>query len=194
MLLKTVLSDDLEAHHLMFQLTPSRSHILWNVGHLAYAFDRVVVPAIGLESQLDDSDVEKFGIGSQPVAGRCRLSGARRADGKDCDHSWRGGRPVGLDERWRSGHCITRFVSGQRIVSNAWGFARCGGISRWLSHRSNCTSSACSRTPKWYGYVVAASIRSDTFHGTKALDERIRMFTQPFYRNALGYRLVKWTN
>ena len=67
-LLKTVLSDDLEAHHLIFQLTPSRSHILWNVGHLAYAFDRVVVPAIGLESQLDDSYVEKFGIGSQPVA------------------------------------------------------------------------------------------------------------------------------
>ena len=68
MLLKTVLSDDLEVHHLMFQLAPSRSHILWNVGHLAYAFDRVVVPAIGLESQLDDSYVEKFGIGSQPVA------------------------------------------------------------------------------------------------------------------------------
>lgn len=68
MLLKSVLSDDLEVHHLMFQLAPSRSHILWNVGHLAYAFDRVVVPAIGLESQLDDSYVEKFGIGSQPVA------------------------------------------------------------------------------------------------------------------------------
>ena len=67
-LLKLVLSDDLEGHHLMFQLAPSRSHILWNVGHLAYALDRVVVPAIGLESQLDDSYVEKFGIGSQPVA------------------------------------------------------------------------------------------------------------------------------
>ena len=66
-LLKTVLSDDLEAHHLMFQLAPSRSHILWNVGHLAWAFDRVVVPAVGLESQLDDSYVEKFGMGSQPV-------------------------------------------------------------------------------------------------------------------------------
>ena len=67
-LLKLVLSDDLEAHHMMFQLAPSRSHILWNVGHLAYALDRVVAPAIGLESQLDDSYVEKFGIGSQPVA------------------------------------------------------------------------------------------------------------------------------
>ena len=66
-LLKTVLSDDLEAPHLMFQLAPSRSHILWNVGHLAWAFDRVTVPAVGLESRLDDSYDEKFGMGSQPV-------------------------------------------------------------------------------------------------------------------------------
>ena len=66
-LLKVVLSDDLDAEQLMFQLAPSRSHILWNVGHLAWAFDRVLVPAVGLESQLDDSYVEKFGMGSQPV-------------------------------------------------------------------------------------------------------------------------------
>ena len=59
-LLKVVLSDDLEAHHMMFQLAPSRSHILWNVGHLAYALDRVVAPAIGLESQLDDSYVSRW--------------------------------------------------------------------------------------------------------------------------------------
>ena len=30
-LLKVVLSDDLDAEQLMFQLAPSRSHILWNV-------------------------------------------------------------------------------------------------------------------------------------------------------------------
>ena len=66
-LLITVLSDDLEPQHLMFQLAPSRSHIIWNVGHLAYAFDQIVSPVLGLDSQLDEAYVGMFGIGSQPV-------------------------------------------------------------------------------------------------------------------------------
>ena len=66
-LLKIVLSDDLQSQHLMFQLAPSRSHIIWNVGHLAWSFDQVVSPALGLDSQLDETYVGMFGIGSQPV-------------------------------------------------------------------------------------------------------------------------------
>ena len=66
-LLKIVLSDDLQSQHLMFQLAPSRSHIIWNVGHLAYAFDQIVSPVLGLDSQLDEAYVGMFGIGSQPV-------------------------------------------------------------------------------------------------------------------------------
>ena len=66
-LLKIVLSDDLQSQHLMFQLAPSRSHIIWNVGHLGYAFDQIVSPVLGLDSQLDEAYVGMFGIGSQPV-------------------------------------------------------------------------------------------------------------------------------
>ena len=66
-LLRVVLSDDLQSQHLMFQLAPSRSHIMWNVGHLACAFDQIVSPVVGLDSKFDEAYVGMFGIGSQPV-------------------------------------------------------------------------------------------------------------------------------
>ena len=87
-LFNAVLSDDLQDQHLTHQVLPSRSHIIWNVGHIAWAFDRVVRPALGLDPVMPESYVEMFAMGSQPVADRAKypaLDELRQAVGTAVD-------------------------------------------------------------------------------------------------------------
>jgi len=61
-------SRNARAAHLVFTLPPSRSHILWLVGHMAVSLDRISAMALGVPFVLPESYAPLFGMGSQPVA------------------------------------------------------------------------------------------------------------------------------
>ena len=62
-----VVSSDLTQDQVLFQAGESRSHILWNAGHLVWALDRLLAPHLHGTSFLPDSYDENFKIGSQPT-------------------------------------------------------------------------------------------------------------------------------
>lgn len=62
------LREGLTAENLVFQLPPSRTHILWTIGHLAWSRDRFLNGTLGATPVLPDSYGELFTFQTEPVA------------------------------------------------------------------------------------------------------------------------------
>lgn len=58
--------DDLAQEQAVFQLLPSRTHILWLIGHITVSLDYMVSVAIGRTASLPESYHAKFMFGVKP--------------------------------------------------------------------------------------------------------------------------------
>lgn len=63
-----VTGGDLTPRQAVFQLPPSKTHIVWLVGHLAWSTDSFVGPMLGRETTLPPAYRELFRFGTEPSA------------------------------------------------------------------------------------------------------------------------------
>jgi len=58
--------DDLTQEQAVFQLLPSKSNIIWLIGHITMSLDYMVSPLIGRKSSLPDSVNAQYMFGAKP--------------------------------------------------------------------------------------------------------------------------------
>ena len=62
-----MLKGEFSEENLTYQIAPSKSHILWLVGHIANSYDEGFNPPLGLKSEFPNNYKELFKMGAKPV-------------------------------------------------------------------------------------------------------------------------------